>query len=1040
MRRAVAVAAAALLALGAAAPSAQALDGVTVVDDVGYSVDADASTPDPNDEGDNDFKAGEGSSFSNSATAAGEGSAQATVNATFTEGANAITATFKGTATSDGAKAQAGGTMGFRLRVDKRVSFSLSNASGVAASGTPYRETTIQSFFDSGGQSTARFTANGSGSGVFEPGDYFITITFRCYKDAPAVFPQPDGPEHCSGPTDAKFTVETEPPPRAFIIDGPSGSESPPDPTFEFGVIPANPPPGHFECRIDDFGFAPCTSPKTFHTVPPGEHIFRVRYKPDGAAAGPEATQRWGSCTDLRIGAAVAKGCFTERGISRVFETTRPAWIGGIELRPRPGGKLIVRPDDHADPFDAEGAGVDWMLGSLHVPAPLDQIKPFTPTYTLAINAPGTIERAIALPVISAVSAQVKVTWAPGGKGSTIETTISMEELTKNLGKTYETLDLAGKPSVGTAGGIFTLTLANGKPFDVTLATLQLPEWASELPGSNPPVRTGFGGGKFTAVRAGTTIEWSGELTVLFPWQGRAGKNQGSLTGRLLFSDLEVAGLGFDVGGFEIPIGKTGWDLTAFTGTAKFRPTLGVDFGVTAQTGSAKLKNLFKVTGRVKGLDLAALDCRQGVNPFAFVGAASSPELEAAKLGRLTAQVTMCGYFPMNANSPTGLDFAFDTALTGTLIGDAGPFKKLYSVTGSAKGYFHGSDFNLDGSFSLDLPGLDPVGAIGVLSSEGYAFCTSSGAISIGYATDNWLEPPQDLIGCDFTPYRVQVTPPPPRSLRAAATGRARTFAVPAGGADVAVAVQGAGGAPRVRVRGPKGETFVTPQGRALRTPKATIVPVASLGRTYVFLNAPSAGTWSVTPLPGSPAITKLASARELPKPKVTAKVKRRGAKVVVDWKSRAIPGQRIELVDRADGVATTIQPLTARHSGRVTFTPKNPLEIKRTIEAIVVRNGSPRRPLVVTRYTLRAPKRPAKVRNLTARRTKAGLVMRWGKAARAKSYDVTVNAGKTVFARVSTVRRELTLRRPPKGTLKVIVNARDAFGRPGPAASRTAG
>ena len=46
---------------------------------------------------------------------------------------------------------------------------------------------------------------------------------------------------------------------------------------------------------------------------------------------------------DVHVGQVVAHGCFKERSPG-VFETDQPAWVGGIPLVPRSGGKLVVVP------------------------------------------------------------------------------------------------------------------------------------------------------------------------------------------------------------------------------------------------------------------------------------------------------------------------------------------------------------------------------------------------------------------------------------------------------------------------------------------------------------------------------------------------------------------------------------------------------------------------------------------------------------------------------------------------------------------------
>jgi hypothetical protein len=86
----------------------------------------------------------------------------------------------------------------------------------------------------------------------------------------------------------------------------------------------------------------------------------------------------------VQIGQALAEGCFTERKDSQgnptgVFETDQKAWVGGFDLKPDSGGKLVIEPGNRSSPIRAEGNSVEWVLSpSLSVPAPLGELKPFT--------------------------------------------------------------------------------------------------------------------------------------------------------------------------------------------------------------------------------------------------------------------------------------------------------------------------------------------------------------------------------------------------------------------------------------------------------------------------------------------------------------------------------------------------------------------------------------------------------------------------------------------------------------------------------------
>ena len=169
-------------------------------------------------------------------------------------------------------------------------------------------------------------------------------------------------------------------------------------------------------------------------------------------------------------------------------------------------------------------------------------------------------------------------------------------------------------------------------------------------------------------------------------------------------------------------------------------------------------------------------------------------------------------------------------------------------------------------------------------------------------------------------------------------------------------------------------------------------------------------------------AIVRVDRARQLAKPRVTAKLTRlRGGKLKLAWNARAIPGQRLRLLDRAPGTTTVVQRLTARHRGSVTFRPAATLARgKHTIEADVFENGRPRAQLTVLRYKLTSPVRPGAVTHPVAKRTSSGLSITWAKAPRATDYLVTVTSGTQTIAATDTRRTSLLIPSAPLGALTV--------------------
>ena len=91
----------------------------------------------------------------------------------------------------------------------------------------------------------------------------------------------------------------------------------------------------------------------------------------------------------------------------------------------------------------------------------------------------------LALPLIKDTSAQVTVSWPPGGASSTIAAQVSIEKLSENLGTAFS--EAVGH-TVGTLAGSLTITLSNNAPLKLSGASLQVPEFTVEIHDTNPPL------------------------------------------------------------------------------------------------------------------------------------------------------------------------------------------------------------------------------------------------------------------------------------------------------------------------------------------------------------------------------------------------------------------------------------------------------------------------------------------------------------------------------------------------------------------------
>jgi hypothetical protein len=88
-------------------------------------------------------------------------------------------------------------------------------------------------------------------------------------------------------------TCETIRTSSAQITSGPSGAVNSSSAQFTFEHVSPNPPPGRFECAVDNDSFTSCASPRSVSGLSDGEHVFKVRYHPDGEEEGVPAERRW---------------------------------------------------------------------------------------------------------------------------------------------------------------------------------------------------------------------------------------------------------------------------------------------------------------------------------------------------------------------------------------------------------------------------------------------------------------------------------------------------------------------------------------------------------------------------------------------------------------------------------------------------------------------------------------------------------------------------------------------------------------------------
>jgi hypothetical protein len=378
---------------------------------------------------------------------------------------------------------------------------------------------------------------------------------------------------------------------------------------------------------------------------------------------------------------------------------------------------------------------------------------------------------------------------------------------------------------------------------------------------------------------------------------------------------------------------------------------------------------------------------------------------------------------------PTGaLDFDVDSSMS--LLG-------VVSVSGHLEGWLETSTkkFNIEGSGRACLTSIC-ARADAIASSTGIGGCATVATIVYYYPVRasnwkwyapwriNWIrgEIPirsgfgykwhasgVNMLGssCDFGPYRAQ------RTAGLSAAGD-RKLHIAAGTPAIALQLMGADRtAPTVTLHGPKGETLSVPadQPSAKLANGSMIIKNSSDGSTSVMLIKPSAGTWTISTPEGSPRVTAVLTSAYEPPATVNANVHAVGGGLERISSAYTLPaGAKLSFVEKGNGVQRTLVDgvkgktcpgAKASPDGRsvlcksVDFRPSTGPGGKRTIVAVVERDGQPLSQKVVATFVAPKQKMPGTPKHLRMVRFAQWVVAAWDrKAGGASQYSVAVKTG----------------------------------------------
>jgi hypothetical protein len=389
-------------------------------------------------------------------------------------------------------------------------------------------------------------------------------------------------------------------------------------------------------------------------------------------------------------------------------------------------------------------------------------------------------------------------------------------------------------------------------------------------------------------------------------------------------------------------------------------------------------------------------------------------------------------------------------------VGSNMSWANIASIYGSVEGWLETAspyDFNVQGSVGLNITDIGTFTGTAAVSTKGVAACATVGGLSYWEPVEDsdwvWYEPwkihwVQETVtwqagmgyywgssspsiwptSCDIGDYELATPVGVEASAGARAAASTSGFKVTNAHAPMSVKINGAGGAPRVKIK--------TPSGRVIMPPAAGKVgeKIPGIGMlfenkdqhaTTVLLTSPAAGAWHLIPVAGSAHVTSIQTARVLPPPEVIGAAKSlKGGRVGLGVAYSMPVGEKMTLY--ASGPHRTQQVIgvargkacPGHHSGpssqlceHVTFRPTYGPNGKRTIYGEVVNSRHlPVATVKITTIRLRFPKPAASKPAILRKATSA--VVEWLPVTDAAKYAISVvlSDGRKLSY---TVRRKVT-------------------------------
>ncbi|HYH59750.1 MAG TPA: hypothetical protein VD790_11100 [Thermoleophilaceae bacterium] len=240
-------------------------------------------------------------------------------------------------------------------------------------------------------------------------------------------------------------------------------------------------------------------------------------------------------------------------------------------------------------------------------------------------------------------------------------------------------------------------------------------------------------------------------------------------------------------------------------------------------------------------------------------------------------------------------------------------------------------------------------------------------------------------IPCNTNGYRV--APPRPASARVSQAG-GTVVNVPKNVPSHTILLLGEGGAPDITATGPGGAVV---RSGEKPTDIGFTATVRNLPATYLVLTNPRPGDWTIVPNPGSPEITQTLGGSGYKPARVNGSVSGKGRKREIRYRIRNLgSGQRVVFAERGR-FGTNIVGTTTKARGELKYTIADARGGRRTVLAMVQKEGLQTDQRRLGSYKAPGPIRPGKVRKLRVTRKGNAVIVRWRPAKRAQRHSITV-------------------------------------------------